>query len=228
MSKYTIRIKELCELRGREEIESWFKNYEISDVLTEDEITIINNRGTWNKDKLAEMIVDHYYMEEIGAETPALFKLYVNIGMKEIMESKLPLIYSASISYDPLVNVDYTETFTRSGKDDIINNGNTTNIQNANGLTINSDTPQGNINKNHILQGKYATSTNAGESSNNETINTNTNETKDYNENYNKNVKGNSGVSATAQKMILQYRENIRAINYEIIKELEPYFMGLW
>ena len=32
----------------------------------------------------------------------------------EIMEKKLPLIYSASIEYDPLVNVDYSETFTRA------------------------------------------------------------------------------------------------------------------
>ena len=41
-------------------------------------------------------------------------------------------------------------------------------------------------------------------------------------------MKGNSGVSATAQKMVEQYRDNIRAIDYEIIKELNDLFMGLF
>ena len=41
-------------------------------------------------------------------------------------------------------------------------------------------------------------------------------------------MKGNSGVSATAQKMVEQYRDNIRAINREIIDKLEPLFMGLY
>lgn len=228
MSKYTITIKNLCSLLGRQEVLNWFQDYELSDYLTQEEINVIDTRGTWNKEKLANLIVDHYYTREIGFETPGLFKHYVKITMKEIMESKLPLIYSMSIKYDPLVNVDYTETFTRQIKDDTINNGSSTNTQNANGLTINSDTPQGQINKNDILNGTYASSTSAEESTNTTNLNTTNNENKNTDENYLKNVKGNSGVSATAQRMILQYRENIRAVNYEIIQELNSLFMGLY
>lgn len=228
MSKYTTTIRYLCDNYGRETIENYFKDYELSDYLTPNEIQVINDRGTWNKDKLASLIVDHYYMREIGFETPALFKHYVKFTMREIMESKAPLIYSASIEYDPLVNVDYTETFTRNIKDDIINTGESTNIQNANELSIASDTPQGQINKQDILDGKYASSTSAGESTSSDTINTTNNENKNTDENYSKNIRGNSGISATAQKMILQYRENIRAINYEIINELNSLFMGIW
>ena len=47
-------------------------------------------------------------------------------------------------------------------------------------------------------------------------------------ESYTKNVKGNSGVSATAQKMIEQYRNNIRALDREIIDKLNILFMGLF
>ena len=47
-------------------------------------------------------------------------------------------------------------------------------------------------------------------------------------EEYLKRVRGNSGVSATAQKMVLQYRENIIAIDRKIIKELNRLFMGLY
>ena len=45
---------------------------------------------------------------------------------------------------------------------------------------------------------------------------------------YTKRVKGNSGVSATAQRMVQQFRDNIRAIDYEIITELEDLFMIIY
>lgn len=228
MSKYTTKIKDLVDLLGKDEILSWFMDYELSDFLTQDEIDTINTRGVWTKEKLAILILDHYYMREIGLETPGLFKHYVKFSMREIMESKAPLIYSASIKYDPLVNVDFTETFTRNIKGDTINKGNSTTNQNASGLTVNSDTPQGQINKQNILNGSYASSTSAGESTNSDTINTTNNENTNTDENYNKKIRGNSGVSATAQRMIQQYRDNIRAINYEIIEELKDLFMGIY
>lgn len=212
MSKYTIELRKVCDIFGRNEVENWFKDYELTDYLTNEEISVINSRGTWSKDKLAKKIVDNYFMCEIGLETPALFKLYVKNKMNNIMESKLPLIYSASIEYDPLVNVDYTTTFNR--------NVNDKGKSNSSGLTINSDTPQGQINKNAILEGNYASSTQGGESSNDTENNTTEGSVTT--------VKGNSGVSATAQKMIVQYRENIRAIDYEIIKELKSLFMALY
>lgn len=204
MSKYTIELRKLCDLYTRDTVESWFKDYELEDYLTPEEIEVITSRGTWSKDKLAKKIVDNYFMREIGFETAGLFKLMVKNKMNNIMESKLPLIYSAAIEYDPLVNVDFTETFNRQTNDS------------ASGLTINSDTPQGNINKEDILAGNYASSTQGGESAN------------AGNEESVRHMKGNSGVSATAQKMIEQYRNNIRAIDYEIIKELNSLFMGLY
>ena len=216
MSKYTFELRRLFDFYTRETVEGWFKSYELSDYLTQDEIDVINERGTWSKDKLAKKIVDHYYMREIGFETPYLFKHYVEITMKEIMEEKLPLIYSASIHYDPLVNVDYTETFERT----IDNTASGT--DSSSGLTVDSQTPQGQINKEQILQGKYASSTSAGENSSSSSSTGNTEEGST------KHVKGNSGVSATAQKMVQQYRENIIAIDKGIINELNDLFMGLY
>ena len=216
MSKYTFELRRLFDFYTRETVEGWFKSYELSDYLTQDEIDIINERGTWSKDKLAKKIVDHYYMREIGFETPYLFKHYVEITMKEIMEEKLPLIYSASIHYDPLVNVDYTETFERT----IDNTASGT--DSSSGLTVDSQTPQGQISKEQILQGKYASSTSAGENSSSSSTTGNTEEGST------KRVKGNSGVSATAQKMIEQYRKNIIAIDKDIINELNDLFMGLY
>ena len=118
MAKYTMELRKVCDYFTRETVESWFKSYNLTDYLTQTQIDVITETNTWSKDKLAKKIVDHYFMREIGFETPALFRHYVKVTMNEIMESKLPLIYSASIEYDPLVNVDYTETFDRSIEDE--------------------------------------------------------------------------------------------------------------
>ena len=179
----------------------------MENFLTDEEIQVINTRGTWSKERLADKIVDHYYFKEFGVESPAMFIHYAKIQMKEIMESKLPLIYSAAIKYDPLVNVDFTETYS----------SNTTGNSSSSGLTVNSDTPQGQISKAAILQGNFASSTGASEDTADSTG------TMDYT----RRTKGNSGVSATAQAMVKQYRENIRAIDYEIIEELKDLFIGL-
>lgn len=220
MSKYTMEIRELVSTFGREEVKSWFKEYELSDYLTPEEIAVIEERGTWDKDKLADRIVDFYYTREIGTDAIGQFRLFVKTTMKEIMETYAPLIYSAAIKFDPLVNVDYTESY--SGENTGTSQSNST--SSGSGLTVSSDTPQGQINKNAILNGSYASSTGANESENSVADNMSNSGTQVYT----KRMKGNSGVSATAQALIQQYRDYIRALNTEIIYELEPLFMGLY
>lgn len=231
MAKYTLELRELYTpirfnppLFTEEEIKSWFTDYQLTDYLTNEEIEVINDRGVWTKEKLAQKIINHYFMREIGFETPALFKHYAKVEMSEIMEEYLPLIYSASIEYDPLVNVDYTETFNRNAE--TTGQSESTSQNTGSSLGVNSDTPQGQINKNAILNGAYASSTGATESENNITDNVDTSSNTD--EEYTKRIKGNSGVSATAQKMIEQYRQNIIAIDRDIIKKLNILFMGLY
>lgn len=243
MSKYTIELREIFTpirfnppLYTRDEVENWFKDYNLTDYLTNEQINVINTANIWNKDKLAKKIVNHYFMREIGFETIALFKHYAKTTMDEIMEKYLPLIYSASIKYDPLVNVDYTETFKRTaeteGNVDNTGSSNSNSTNTSSSLGINSDTPQGQVSKETILEGKYATSTTGSENESNITDETNTSSNSESNsnttENYTKNIKGNSGVSATAQKMIEQYRDNIITIDKNIIDELNILFMGLF
>ena len=224
MASYTIELRKVIDLYSRDTVESWFKDYELSDYLTPEEIESIETANIWNKNRLAKKIVDHYFMREIGFETPALFKHYVKVYMQEIMERKLPLIYSSSIKYDPLVNVDYTETFERNITG--IGESSSTSNSSGTGLTVSSDTPQGQINKQAILSGAYASQTSASDTDNEISDSSNTSSNTD--ENYSKRVKGNSGVSATAQAMVKQYRENIIAIDEDIIKELNKCFMGLY
>lgn len=228
MAKYSMELRKVCDYYTREEVENWFKNYELSDFLRPDEIESIETANIWSKDRLAKKIVDHYFMREIGFETPALFRHYAMVTMQEIMEEKLPLIYSSSIKYDPLVNVDYTEKFERSLEGSANNSGESSSNSSSDSLNINNSTPQTRISKQNLDDGIYASSVNQNESSINDKTTTSNNGSSSSNENYTKNIKGNSGVSATAQKMIEQYRENIIAIDRDIINELNSLFMGLY
>ena len=192
MAKYSMELRKVCDYYTREEVENWFKNYELTDFLRPDEIESIQTANIWSKDRLAKKIVDHYFMREIGFETPALFKHYAMVTMKEIMEEKLPLIYSSSIKYDPLVNVDYTEKFERSLEGSANNSGESSSNSSSDSLNINNSTPQTRISKQNLNDGIYASSLNQNESSINDKTSTTNNGTSSSNENYIKNVKGNS------------------------------------
>ena len=235
MSKYTMELRELFTpikfnppLYTKEQVEGFFKDYELSDYLTSEQIKVIENAGIWSKDKLAKRIVNHYYTREIGQETIGLFVHTIKYTMDELMEEYLPLIYSASIEYDPLVNVDFTETFTRTANVDNTGQSVSASSSESDSIGINSDTPQGRVTKQTILAGNYATATAGSENTSSIDNTTNTTSGSESEEEYTKRVKGNSGVTATAQKMIEQYRNNIRAINHEIIDKLESCFMGLY
>lgn len=204
---------------GRQTVENWFKDYDLSDYLTDAEIATITARGVFDKDKLAEQIVDHYWMHEIGYETPALFEHQTKVFMKELMEEKAPLIYSMSITYNPLQNMNYTESY--SGQNSNQASANSSSTTNGSGLTVNSDTPQGQISKSAILGGSYASSTGANETTN--TVTDTTSNSGSGTDSHTKTITGNNGV--TYQKLIEDYRKNIIAINRDIIKAAGSLFM---
>lgn len=218
MSKYTMELREIIDTFGREEVKGWFTNFELSDFLSTEEVEVINEKGIWNKDKLAERIIDHYYTREIGTDGIGQFILFAKDRMNELMETYAPIIYSASLKFSPLDNMNISEIY--SGTSGATSASQS--ISNGSGLVVSSDTPQGEINKSNILSGKYASSTSANESD----ASTSGSTTSDGRENYTKTTKGNSGKSA--MELINQYRKVIRAVNTEIIYELEPLFMGLY
>lgn len=224
MAKYTMEVRELVSTFGEEEVKGWFMDWELSDYLTADEIKVVEDRGTFSKEKLAQRIIDHYFTREIGTDAIGQFILFTKEKMREVMETYAPLIYSASIKFDPLVNVDYEERY--AGDNDSRNSSSASSSSNGSGLSVQSDTPQGQISKSAILGGSYASSTNANEMDS--STQDNAQSQSSGTQNYVKKVKGNSGVSATAQALVQQYRDYIRALNTEIIYELEPLFMGIY
>lgn len=255
-----MQLRTVCDYYGRVEVESWFKQYNLKDYLSAEQLSILNAADIFNKDKLAKMIVDEYYMREIGFETPYLFRHYAITRMDQIMQKYGLLIYSASLKYDPLINENYTETFKRDVTGTQKGNNNIENIQNGiyktsstdersindNGssLQVHSDTPQGEINKSNILDGTYATDTQAYETTSEKTDNntsninqnqdiTNTttqNQNQEQNtlENFIRKIEGNRGIYITMQKLILDYRETIAPYYKQIIDELNDLFMLIY
>lgn len=213
-----MELREVISTFGEEEVKGWFKQYELADYLTPDEISVIEERGTWSKDRLADRIVEHFYTREIGTDAIGQFMLFVKEKMHEVMETYAPIIYSAAIKYDPLNNIEITEKYSGTTDSDSTSSSTST----GSGLNVGSDTPQGQISKNQILQGKYASSTSANESESNVNGSAVTKGAEDYE----KTTKGHSG--NLNQEMIKQYREIIRAINTEIVYALEPLFMGIY
>lgn len=228
MARYTVELRKIIETLGEDAVLKWFQDYDLTNYLTFEEIKVITDKGTWSPARLARKILDHYYMSEIGSETVALFKHRVKVAMQEIMEEKLPLIYSASLQYNPLTNVNYTETYTGENTTTNTSTSDSTATSNSSGLTVNSDTPQGQINKQSILGGSYASTTSANDIDDT----ANTTSTGESNgtgtQVYTKHFEGNQGISATYQKMIQQYRDNIRMIDREIIEDLRDLFMVIY
>lgn len=233
MAKYTIELRNICELYTRSEVENWFKNYELTDFLTAEQIQAITDSGVWTKDKLATKIVDNFYFREIAFETPAMFKHFAKVKMNNIMDKYLLLIYSNSLDFNPLqdINVNYNESrsISNSNSTTLSSSSTTANSNNSSGLQVNSNTPQGEISKANILAGSYASNTGAVESESSSTINdiSNTNTTGSNNtiENINK---SNVGNNVSKQDLILKYRKTILNIDDMIMKDLNDLFFGLW
>lgn len=232
MATYTIELRKVCDLYGREEVENWFKSYNLDDYLTQEQIIVLSKENIWTKDKLAKMIVDHYFMREIGFETPALFRHYAKVTMQEIMEGYLLKIYTKFLEYDPLSSVDYTETYTRNieGESGSEGSSNSTSNSNSSGFNINQDTPQNQITKEDLLNGTHATNAQAQESETEVTDETKTSQTGKSKtiETYEHTMKGDNGVVVTNQYLVREFREIANNFNQEIIKDLNILFMGLY
>lgn len=220
MATYSVELRRIVQTFGRNEVRSWFSEYNLANYVLPDQLEVINQAGFFKPEIIADHIIDKFFMREIGFETPGEFKRQAKIKMREIMARQAPLMYTVSVSYDPLINENFTETISRTTD----NQGKTTSTANGSGVSVASDTPQGQINKNEILAGKYASQVNATDTTSDGTSNADSHET----EAITRHREGNTGISATYQKMIEQYRDNIIEIEQNIFNELEELFMGIW
>lgn len=214
MSKYTITIKNLLD-NG---FDFGLQDYPIFDE---------NYRNTLN-----HKILYHYFENEIGFETPALFKLYLNQKMDEIMPYYNVLYMKQPVLIENIdKDVDLEERLQRQ-------TGNTTSStvssSSSSSGTDNSknlfqDTPQGSIDSTSLENQTWATNVtfDSNSSSNSSTDSSTGSGTENGTESYIKTIVGNNGGKYTAD-ILRDLRANLMNIDLMIIDDLEELFMQIF
>ena len=202
MAKYTITIGTLI----KNNFDFGLNSYPIFDD---------NYRETLNT-----KILNHFYNNEIGFETPELFKFYLNNKMSEIMPYYNTLYNNLKIYDDNLMsNVNLKETLTRETKNNITSESNS----NTDTRNLYQDTPQGSLKETDIDNLKYATNLTLNDSK----INDKSESTGDGTENYVKTIIGNNGGKYTYE-LLNQLKNAILNIDMMIINDLNELFMGVF
>ena len=121
---------------------------------------------------LNDLIIEHFYFREIGLETPQLFKRFLNRKMMEIMPYYNQLLKSEDLEFNPLYNIDLTETFEQEGTakangslkgkvtnqtSDTVTGDATTNTMSKNeDISVSDDSPSSKMTIEDIRNNKYA------------------------------------------------------------------------
>ena len=202
------------------------------------------------REQLNKKLLDHYKYREIGFETPARFVDELRIAMNEIMPYYVQLYKSHDIMEtldDPFGNVDITETFeeetTGSAKGSSSGNSKgdstTSSEMHDDGKSVNSATPQGqlNISSNDIDSVEYADDAKWNKNNSNSSGEAHdTSETSSESESESSGTtkhtltkKGNQGVNTYAHDM-KELRETFLNIDMMIItdKAISDLFMKVW
>lgn len=119
MSKYTVEVRFLCETyAGYTESQGLKMVDEIIDKAIPE---IFGNYPIFDeayRNVLNHKIIRHFYTQEICAETPALWIMWLNTRLEEIMPYYNQLYQSELIKFNPMYDADYFETNDIQKKED--------------------------------------------------------------------------------------------------------------
>lgn len=134
MSKYTTEVRFICENYSGLDDSVGYSNVE--DVIANSRAKVFDFYypiyDESYRSVIETKILKHFYTREIGAESVALWKLWLNTRMNEIMPYYNQLYKSALIEFNPLFDTDYTTTHDgqSSGTSDDSVSENTTDTKN--------------------------------------------------------------------------------------------------
>lgn len=207
------------------------------------------------KKKFEEKFINHYWLHEIGCETPArwnqMLKSRLNLIMpyyKQLYETELK---SKNIEF--LLNKDYTETFTRelnrtnqdmnqvNGSSDVTmsNHGTTTDTKNSTNTSksssLNDGVASASLEHGYLTQvseekGQLSSTTSSNDSSDSHTTNTQSlqsNGEMGERESHTIIGKGNIGITSSAE-LLQKWRDVLINIDEMIIKDCHDLFMQVY
>lgn len=169
---------------------------------------------------LNQKILNHYYNNEIGFETPELFKFYLNNKLNEIMPYYNTLYENLKLYDNNLMsNVNLKEVLNRETANNVSSQSNST----TDTRNLYQDTPQGSLKETDIDNLKYATNLTLNDSN----ITDNATSQGDGTENYVKTIIGNNGSKYTYE-LLNELKNGILNIDMMIIDDLNELFMGVF
>lgn len=202
MAKYTITIKTLID----NDFDFGLQDYPI---FNESYREILNNN-----------ILNYYYENEIGFETPALFKRYLNNQMALIMGKYNP-IYKAQeqLLENLLDNVNLKERYTRN-TNNVTNSNSNSNSKNKN---LFQDTPQGRLDFTELENQQWATNYSMANSN----IDDMSESTGEGQEIFERTITGNNGNKYSIE-VFKELKNNFVNVDTLVIEDLQDLFMGLF
>lgn len=218
MAKYTIEFREILNNEP-------FKT-EINNILNSYAIELEEHRKELN-----EKIINHFMFYEIGVLPSSKFLFNFNKKLHEIMPYYNQLYKSENLEYNPLYNIELTETF-KNNKSEIgknMNKGKSSSINNSDDVNIFSDTPNTELSIDDIKNNKYATTTayNNSVGNNSNSIESNQDVENSIVDEYIRETKGSSA-GLSFSRAIEQWRNVMINIDMMIIEELEILFLQIW
>lgn len=114
LSKYTTEVRYICErFSGLDESQGFTK---VDDIVEKARHSIFEKYPIFDENYrgiLETKILKHFYTREIGFETVGLWLLKLNQKMSEIMPYYNQFYKSEKLSFNPLVNIDTSQSSTR-------------------------------------------------------------------------------------------------------------------
>ena len=190
------------------------------------------------RETLNNLILDNFLMDEIGFETPALFRHYLKTKLNEIMPY-YNILYKAQFDMinnsNPFDNVNLREEFERTIEQDTTSSGSSTSNGSQSSSTeaknVFQNTPSGNLKNSDINNFSYATNITLDGGSGSGTTQNQVNDTTESLgsnlENYIKTISGNNGKMYNIELMN-KALDSFRNINSKLLSELESLFMGVY
>lgn len=235
MSKYTTQVRYICE-----QLSGYVQSVDYSDVdlvlrsaepkIFDFEYPIFDENY---RHVLNTKILKHYYINEIGLETYALWKLRLNTKMNEIMPYYNQLYKSELYTFNPLYDTDITRQHkVDRSQDSTTSTKDTSTTEQTNGnvhADAYSDTPQGGITGveklNYLTNYRKVTDDNKLDTT--ITGNTDTDTGITSLESYVETVKGKQGVR-TYSDLLKDFRSTFLNIDMQVIESLSDLFMLIW
>lgn len=170
---------------------------------------------------LNRKILDHFWMREIGHETPDMFLHQLTVKMREIMPYYNQLYESTRLTFDPLSTLDLTSVSegTTTDTSENVSTANQAASSDSSSRAVTSEFPQ------EMLRGTGNYATNATDStgktsSTGDTTSTATN----TGEGKSSSTSRQSGRAGSAASVLMEYRRSLLNVDMNVIAELEPLF----